>query len=173
MKKLLKIRFVKFEKALVAQQLVVVGDEHFDETEHVKLDGTFYLCESLLSLINSATDDRVKINALYFSNNTKRDEYLNKVVKWISEEQFSATRKLKVGKDCMVSLFEEAEKEDWVMGRLLAILPKNIRRRYIIQSKNDKGLATSWTYARPVSVSFGPSIDGDVYTWEMEVEDEK
>lgn len=173
MKKLLKIRFVKFEKALVAQQLVVVGDEHFDETEHVKLDGSFYLCEGVLSLINRATDERIKIDTIYFSNNTERDEYLEKVVKWISveqfSEQFSATRKLKVGKPCMVSLSEEIETKDWVMARLLAILPEHIKNRYITQSETNKEMFTSWTYARPVSISFGPKIDGDVYTWEMEV----
>ena len=166
MKKLLKIRFVKFEKALVAQQLDVVGDEHFDETEHVKLDGTFYLCESLLSLINSATDDRVKINALYFSNNTKRDEYLNKVVKWISAEQFATGRKLKIGEACLFS----DDGKDWCSGEYAGKCARQLGKLRFLALDGDVSL-TRWKYVKPLYGAL--KIDGDVYTWEMEVEDEK
>ena len=165
MKKKLVIRFVKFEKALVAQQLAIVGDEHFNETEHVKLDGSFYLCESLLSLINSATDDRVKINALYFSNNAERDEYLDKVVKWISEEQFATSGKLKVGEMCDVS----DDNKYWYTRKLLAVLPKTYSSKYIVASKYDIIQWVSYKYARPIASCVWPKIDGDVYTWEMEV----
>ena len=168
MKKILKIRFVKFEKALVAQQLAVVGDEHFDETEHVKLDGSFYLCESLLSLINSATDDRVKINALYFSNNTKRDKYLEDVVKWISEEQFAMKGKIKIGSKCAVS----DNTVSWRKRFLLAVLPEDIDKRYITNGRFP-GESESWRYARPISGSDNLVIEDDVYTWQMEVADER
>ena len=165
MKKLLKIRFVKFEKALVAQQLAVVGDEHFDETEHVKLDGGFYLCEGLLSLINRATDERIKIDTNYFRNNTERDEYLAKVVKWISEEQFATDGKLEIGKMCEVS----SNGRSWGKSELLAVLPEKYKRRYIVSSFICADAANDWEYARPI-VSCGQlKIDGDIYTWEMEV----
>lgn len=39
MKKVLKIRFVEFERALVAQQLEMAGKEHFTPSEHVALWG--------------------------------------------------------------------------------------------------------------------------------------
>lgn len=167
MKKKLVIRFVKFEKALVAQQLAVVGDEHFDETEHVKLDGTFYLCESLLSLINSATDDRVKISALYFSNNTERDKYLNNVVKWITDEQFTgyAGAPQEVGELCTVS----DNGKHWRTARVIAILPNKYKGRYIYE---DEGVHEGWacaTHALSILERVEPKTDGDVYSWEMEV----
>ena len=165
MKKLLKIRFVKFEKALAMQILQQVGK--FKDGKRVKIGYTPVLAEDCLCLRGRESEQDNSLSCIDFSTNDERDKYLEKVVRWISAEQFNATRNLEVGKACMVSLFDDLKTEDWVMGRLLAILPKHIRRRYIIQSKTDKGFATSWTYARPVSVS--PKIDGDVYTWKMEV----
>ncbi|MDY5583600.1 MAG: hypothetical protein SPF41_06610 [Candidatus Merdousia sp.] len=167
MTKKLVIRFVKFERALAMQILEQEGV--FIDTEHVKIDILPNLSVNRVFLRGSVRklDWAVCSSYIAKTDNAERDEYLDKVVKWISEEQFSMGRKLEIGKECMVSLFDDIDGEDWVMGRLLAILPKHIRRRYIIQSKNDKGMATSWKYARPVSVS--PKIDGDVYTWEMEV----
>ena len=169
MTKLLKIRFVKFDKVLVAQQLAVVGAEHFKETEHVKLDGDFYLCESLMSLINSATDERLKINAIYFRNNTERDKYLDKVVKWISEEQFATSGKLEVGKMCEVS----DDNKCWQSRILLAILPERYDYRFITNAAGYKTRWLSWLYARHVKSCVQPTIDGDVCTWEMEVSDER
>ena len=167
MTKLLKIRFVKFDKALVAQQLTVAGCEYFDETEHVKLDGDFYLCKCLMSLTNSATDERVKINAIYFSNNAERDEYLNNVVKWISEEQFSTKGKLKIGKECEFSDNGEA----WCSGHFGGKCAKELGEpRFLAAGSN---ILVRFKNARPIAGCVCPKIDGDVYTWEMEAKDER
>ena len=167
MTKKLKIKFVKFECYLVAQQLEMTGNEHFTPSEHVALSTSgIDFADAAICLSRSYN---FNIGIRCFNHNAERDEYLNKVINWISEEQFSTGRKLEIGKECMVSLFDDIDGEDWVMGRLLAILPEHIRRRYIIQSKNDKGLATSWEYARPLASFVRPKIEGDVYTWEMEV----
>lgn len=168
MTKKLVIRFVKFERALAMQILEQEG--HFKATKHVQSFSSpglsyFYICLRG----NDLSSHNIISTLSNFSDNDERDEYLNDVINWISEEQFSTGRKLEIGKECMVSLFDDIDGEDWVMGRLLAILPEHIRRRYIIQSKNDKGLATSWEYARPLASFVRPKIDGDVYTWEMEV----
>lgn len=169
MTKKLKIRFVKFECALAAQQLDEAKGFRWkvDDTTHT------FVCNFEFSLTKNsilfALKEQNAISSIVFYNNAERDEYLNNVVKWISEEQFATGGKLEIGKPCMVSLFDYIDGEDWVMGRLLAILPEHIRRRYIIQSKNDKGLATSWEYARPLASFVRPKIDGDVYSWEMEV----
>ena len=165
MTKKLKIRFVKFERALAMQILEQVGT--FKDTEHVQSVVCPELGSKCIYLRGKNLEYDADIGCIHLNDNAERDKHFNNVIKWISEEQFSMGRKLEIGKECMVSLFDDIDGEDWVMGRLLAILPKNIRRRYIVQSKNDKGLATSWKYARPVSVS--PKIDGDVYTWKMEV----
>ena len=162
MKKVLKIRFVKFERVLVAQQLAVAGCEYFAETEHVKLDGLFYLCKCLLSLINSATDERVKINAIYFSNNDERDKYFNNVVKWISEEQFSNGRRLEVGEACLFS----DDREDWHSGEYAGKCAKQLGEPRFLALDGDKKL-TRWQYVKPLYGAL--KIDGDVYNWEMEV----
>lgn len=168
MTKKLKIRFVKFECGLAMQILEQEGV--FIDTEHVKIDIAPKLFVNSVFLRGSVGKlDWAVCSSCIAKTNDERDEYLDKVVKWISEEQFNATRELEVGKACMVSLFDDIDGEDWVMGRLLAILPEHIRRRYIIQSKNDKGLATSWEYARPLASFVRPIIEGDVYTWETEV----
>ena len=165
MTKKLKIRFVKFERALAMQILEQVGI--FKATEHVKAIGYPAISNTCIYLRGKNSTYDTTIGLIRFSDDAERDEYLNDVVNWISEEQFSMGRKLEIGKECMVSLFDDIDGEDWVMGRLLAILPKNIRRRYIIQSETNKEMFTSWTYARPVSVS--PKINGDIYIWKMEV----
>ena len=167
MTKKLKIRFVKFEKALVMQILEQVGE--FKWGSHVGATCFPKLSYDAIYLRGDDSKCNLKPVSLLFSSNAKCDEYLKKVIKWISKEQFDATRELEIGKLCMVSLSEEIETKDWVMARLLAILPEHIKNRYITQSETNKEMFTSWTYARPVSVSFGPSIDGDDYTWEMEV----
>lgn len=171
MTKKLKIRFVKFECGLAMQILEQEGV--FIDTEHVKIDIAPKLFVNSVFLRGSVGKlDWAVCSSYIAKTNAERDKYFNNVIKWISEEQFATGGKLEIGKECMVSLFDYIDEEYWVMGRLLAILPKHIRRRYIIQSKNDKGLATSWEYARPLSSFVRPKIDGDVYTWEMEAKDE-
>lgn len=165
MTKKLKIKFVKFERALAMQILEQVGI--FKATEHVQAIGFPAISNKCIYLRVKNSEYDTYIGVIRFNDNAERDEYLNNVIKWISEEQFATGGKLKIGKECMVSLFDDIDGEDWVMGRLLAILPEHIRRRYIIQSKNDKGLATSWEYARPLASFVRPKIDGDVYTWEV------
>lgn len=165
MTKKLKIRFVKFERALAMQILKQNGK--FKSREHIRIGYAPAFEGNYIYLRGGDSEYDNSLSCKDFFSNAERDEYLNNVIKWISKEQFALNTKLEIGKPCMVSLSDDIDGEDWVMGRLLAILPKHIRRRYIIQSKNDKGLATSWEYARPVSVFSGPKIDGDIYTWEM------
>ena len=166
MKKLLKIKFVKFERALVAQQLAIIGSKYFKETTHVRQDITFDMLANEVNLLIMTNGSM--IDTLWFDTNTARDEYLEKVIKWISEEQFATGGKLEVGKLCEVSLCEGTE-VGWVQSKLLAILPKYIENRYITQNNLFKNDSVSWTYARPIASCVQPKVNGDVYTWEMEV----
>ena len=166
MKKLLKIRFVKFEKALAMQILEQVGG--FEMTNHIKVrgmpemgDGHICLCGFL-----SARDYEVCVKS--FEDNAVRDEYFQRAIKWISEEQFAAKGKLKIGTMCEVS----DNRADWVERKLLTVLPKNYNDKYITQAGDDKNKWSYWKYARPVCYC-NPQIDGDVYTWEMEAADER
>lgn len=92
MTKKLKIRFVKFERALVVQQLEIEGD--FKNSPHVSTSqhdiGLF--CDAVWISVGE-TRIMNEIAAKNFDSNRDRDEYLERVVKWISEEQNSLRQK--------------------------------------------------------------------------------
>ena len=163
MTKKLKIRFVKFECALVAQQLEMTGKEHFTPSEHVALWGLgMDFADEAIWLSRSCGTNLV---ARRFYHNDERDRYLNKVVKWISTEQFSSTEEFEVGK-----LYAFKYKKDnpvKFFGRLLTILPENVESRYIVEAPFLKKGWEAFEVACPSYAS--PQIDGDIYTWEMEV----
>ncbi len=88
MTKKLVIRFVKFERVLVAQQLEMTGKEHFTPSKHVVLsEFDVDFADDAVWLSRSCD---LNIGVRLFYHNDKRDRYLNKVVKWISTEQFSS-----------------------------------------------------------------------------------
>ena len=160
--KKLKIRFVKFERALVAQQLEMTGKEHFTSSEHVILSG--FGIDFADDAIWLSTCD-FNIGARRFYHNDERDRYLNKVVKWISEEQFSSPGEFEVGK--LYAFKYKKENPVKFFGRLLAILPENVESRYIVEAPFQKKGWEAFEVACPPYVS--PKIDDDVYTWEMGV----
>ena len=166
MTKKLKIRFVKFEKALAMQILEQEGK--FVWGNHIK---TNYFPElSLKGEVYLRGKDRNKdlnIESMYFSSNANRDEYLAKVVGWITEEQFTSLGELKVGEMCEVK--DDSEDDEWNKNRLLAILPEEYDYRYIFAEDSFERGWTFYRYARPLASCVQPKIDGDVYTWEMEV----
>ena len=164
MTKKLKIRFVKFERALAMQILEQEG--YFKATLHVQSISSpglsyFYICLRG----NDLSSHNIISTLSNFSNNAERDKYLNDVVKWISEEQFAEDGKLEVGKLCDVS----DDNKDWRRRTLLAVLPKSYFSKYIASEKYSDFKWLSWKYARPIGSCVQPKIDGDVYTWEMEV----
>lgn len=168
MKKLLKIRFVKFERALVAQQLEIQwGTASFEWFKHTKFEAFHidfaYDCVWLGRYPNG------NVAVRNFDSNAARDEYLNKVVKWISEEQFATKGKLEIGRECEVCDYPDLENGRWEKRKLLAILPAQMKYRYITESTDSCRDFWYWTYARPIDSCIQPKIDGDVYTWEMEV----
>ena len=169
MTKLLKIRFVKFEKALATQVLEQEGK--FEKTEHIRIRAYPATDESCIFLRGWEVNSNFKVITIHFETNTERDEYLDKVVKWISEEQFATSGKLEVGKMCEVS----NDGRCWARRILLAILPKGFNERYICQSNLVDIGWIGCEYARPIT-SIQPTIDEDnneIYTWEMEIEDEE
>ena len=109
MTKKLKIRFVKFERALAMQILEQEGK--FDTIKHVRVRAYPQMEENCVFLRSWEREYDFSVRTIRFNGNAERDEYLNNVVKWISEEQFA----------------------------------------------NGAG---------------EPKIDGDVYTWEMEAQDD-
>ena len=164
MTKKLKIRFVKFERGLAMQILEQEGV--FIDTEHVKIDIAPKLFVNSVFLRGSVGKlDWAVCGSCIAKTNAERDEYLNNVIKWISEEQFATGGKLEVGKLCDVS----DDNKDWRRRTLLAVLPESYFSKYIASEKYSDFKWCSWKYARPIGYCVQPKIDGDIYTWEMEV----
>lgn len=162
MTKKLVIRFVKFERALVAQQLEAKGQ--FEASKHIIFTkyGVDFSREAVyISPVN--TKEMHAISREYFKTNNDRDEYLEKVIKWISEEQFSGSGKLEIGKECEFS--DNAIK--WFRGVFGGKSAKQLGEPRFLSAGSD--ILVRFKNARPIADCGRPKIDGDVYTWEMEV----
>ena len=160
MNKKLKIRFVKFEKALAMQILEQEG--RFRDSEHV-CTGLPELCCDRIYLCDEEERGNLDVSAKSFVANSKRDEYLKTVIRWISKEQFGESmRELKVGEMCEV----RNSGTPWVTRKLIAILPGQYKKRFIAESQFNDFEHFSCNEARPLSDCIEPKIDGDVYTWE-------
>ena len=164
MKKLLKIRFVKFEKALAMQILQQVGK--FKDGKRVKIGYTPVLAEDCLCLRGIESEQDNSLCCIDFSTNDERDKYLEKVVRWISAEQFATGRKLKIGEACLFS----DDGKDWHSGEYAGKCARQLGKLRFLALDGDVSL-TRWKYVKPLYGAL--KVDGDVYTWEMEVEDEK
>lgn len=163
MKKLLKIRLAKFEKALVMQILEQVGE--FSPSEHVKRVIAPRLSDKMIYLRGShhAADERIA--DLPFKSNAERDEYLENVINWITNEQFSRNKKLEIGEKCEAS----HGGEEWHMRILEGKLAKQLSEpRYLVAYNELLEDFKRYKYVRPIK-TIEPKIDGDVYTWKMEV----
>ena len=163
MTKKLKIRFVKFERALVVQQLEIEGD--FKNSPHVSTSqhDISLFCDAVWI---SVGDTRImnEIAAKNFDSNRDRDEYLERVVKWISEEQFSGSGKLEIGKECEFS----DDGVIWYLGHFGGNCARELGEpRFLAAGSN---ILVRFKNARPTGGCVQPKIDGDVYTWEMETE---
>lgn len=167
MTKKLKIQFVKFEKAIAAQLLEVDGFNWVkDDSTHIRLypSGYLTLWEEYASIPSVRNNNN--ISSTSFNDNTERDKYLNKVIKWISEEQFATKGKLEIGKECEVS----DDGEGWVRRIFAGKTAKQFGEpRTIALGFENSLILRRWKYVRPIDSFVQPKIDGDVYTWEMEV----
>ena len=161
MTKKLKIRFVKFECGLAMQILEQEGV--FVDTEHVKIDIAPKLFVNSVFLRGSVGKlDWAVCGSCIAKTNDERDEYLNDVIKWISEEQFSTGRKLEIGEECLFS----DDRKNWISGNYAGKCAKQLGEPRFLELDSDISL-TRWKYVKPLYGAL--KIDGDVYTWEMEV----
>ena len=162
MTKKLKIRFVKFERALAMQ--ILEQDGIFKATKHVQSISSPGINYCYICLRGNDLSSHNIISTLSnFSDNAERDEYLEKVIKWISEEQFSTKGKLKIGKECEFSDDGVA----WYSGHFGGKCAKELGEpRFLAAGSN---ILVRFKNARPIVGCVRPKIDGDVYTWKMEV----
>ena len=165
MKKLLKIRFVKFEKALAMQVLEQVGK--FKDGKRVKIGYTPALDEDCLCLRGRESEQDNSLSCIDFSTNDERDKYLEKVVRWISAEQFATGRKLKIGEACLFS----DDGKDWHSGEYAGKCARQLGEPRFLWGFREATSLTRWKYARANGGRL--KIDGDVYSWEMEVANER
>ena len=168
MAKKLKIKFVKFECALAMQILEQVGI--FKATEHVKAIVCPEIGNKCIYLRGKNLEYDTTIGFIRFSDNAERDKYFNNAIKWISEEQFATGGKLEIGKECEAS----DNGEDWVVRSFAGKSAKQLGEpRYLAYWYDNLGYLIRYKYVRPIASFVRPKIDGDVYTWEMEVSDER
>ena len=161
MTKKLKIRFTKFERALTMQILEQEGS--FRNSAHIQI-GIPEIYSDRIYLCDKDERDNLGISVIYFATNFNRDEYLNKVIRWISEEQFvEGSGELKVGEMCEV---RNKNNDEWKIRKLITILPKPYYSPYIVEAYEGSGRCwQAFDQVRPIK-NINPKIDGDIYTWE-------
>lgn len=159
MTKKLKIRFTKLEKALVMQILEQEGS--FRGSEHVYM-GLPELCCDRIYLCDEEERGNLGVSVIHFDTNAERDEYLENVIRWISEDQFGKDNEgmLKSGELCEVRNHKDFE---WKKRKLITILPKRFANRYIVEDGWGNNDWTYFAYARPIGRRIEPKIDGDIY----------
>lgn len=165
MKKSLKIRFVKFECALAMQVLEMTGK--FSDFP-VGLNGNIPHTQIGAPCLNEDSVWLCPIQVVktrLFDSNIARDEYFDKVIKWISEEQFSTGRKLEIGKFCSFS----DDGKQWTNGEYAGKCAAQLGEPRFLAGHPESKLLARWKYAFPFE-DVRLRIDGDVYTWEMEAE---
>jgi hypothetical protein len=120
--------------------------------------------------------DPYKIGTIIFESNQQRDEYLQKVVNSIAKEIFPnglKTPRLEVGKMCEVKGCEIKvdKKNDWLKCKLLGVLPKSKKYRFIVENKNDDRGFSLYKEARPIVKEF-PKVEENgpvvTFTWDDE-----
>ena len=107
---------------------------------------------------------RLKLRIAKFDDNAERDEYAEKLINWITDEQFGGSGKLEIGKPCLV---RDRKDEKWEERYLLAVLPKNKLHPYITCCDIENEIWSFFRYAKPLKDN-SPKIDGEIYTWESE-----
>lgn len=176
-KKVLKIRFVKFDKMLVAETLecgVNVLRYEYKKISVAVLPCFFTEIDDHMTWFGMAGR---KSSKEIFHNNSQRDEYTANLIAAITEAfnaKYGSKGELKVGEMCEVS--DEKDFEGSGKLRLIAILPESIavdNYRYFTERNLTPDNWDMWKYARPVAKRIEPSVEvrseGDeVYTWEME-----
>lgn len=162
--KRLKIQFWRAEKALAMQILEQEGS--FRDSKHVYM-GLPELCCDRIYLCDEAERGNLDVDARSFETNTERDEYLQKAVNAITDELFTGKGELKIGEMCEV---KDDGDERWKKRKLVAILPKQYKERFIVEMEDYPTEHSSWDCARPITKRTEPTVKecGQLitYTWE-------
>ena len=168
MKKKLKIKFWKAEKALAMQIVEQEGLPKEKYTGIVKIAGSVDIYDRSLYLRGKHSSFDFDVSLKQFSDNEKRDEYLTKMTQAITDELFTSDGELKVGEMCEI---KDHDDDNWEERELLAVLPNKCLKRYIAMEPYYYGWI-SYDEARPIAKRTEPKIEtnGEIitYTWEEE-----
>lgn len=167
MSKKLKIQFWKAEKALAMQILEQEGLPERKVNDFIKIISMPCMFRDELCLRGYDTQEDFFMDVIYFSSNTERDAYLDKVINAITDELFTGKGELKIGEMCEV---RDARSDIWKKRKLLAILPEQYKLRFIAEMEDYPTRHGSWIHARPITKRTEPTIEecGQLvtYTWE-------
>ena len=168
MKKILKIRFVKFEFALAMQILEQKGLPKTKEDGYVKITTCPNLGTDTICLRGKYFLNDWLVSVRHFESNEIRDAQLSKIVNNINNELFcdSSSCNIKVGDKCEVS--DTSDFSSCYIGEIISILPKGLKQRYIIRSDWGEGGWVAGEYARKIHPN--PKVEENnndiIYTWE-------
>lgn len=167
MSKKLKIQFWKAERALAMQILEQEGLPEYKGNGFVQIYQSIGLKDCRLNLRGIDTSFDLYIEQKYFHSSSECDEYLQKAIKAITDELFTAEGELKIGEMCEV---RDDEDNIWNRRKLLAILPEQYNERFIVEMEGHPTEVGSWKYARPIVKRTEPTVEecGSVVTctWE-------
>lgn len=165
--KKLKIQFWKAERVIVMQILEQEGLPERKNEGFVHIESFPWLYKTAIQLRGGHIPGNSDIVSITFNTQYELNVYLRKAVNAIIEELFASEVDLKIGEMCKV---RNSESGKWEKRKLIAVLPKQYEKRFIVETKGYPTGHSSWTFARPIVKRIKPKIEecGNVvtYTWE-------
>lgn len=161
MSKKLKLAFWLTDKTLAMKVEEQTGLPHLKETGFVRIKSSPYLADWRIYLRGNYWAANKLIVSKYFSSNSERDAYLQKVINAITDELFTDELftdegEFKIGEMCEV---RDDECERWRKRKLLAILPERYKNRFIVEKEEYPYEHSSWDCARPIAKRTEPTIE--------------
>ena len=167
MKKKLKIKFWKAERALAMQILEQEGLPKRKEDNKVCIISSPFITRDGIALRGNSKEQDLDVPYRSFKSNQERDAHLDKAINAITDELFASNGELKVGEMCEVRFNNS---DQWEERELLAMLPPNFYVRFIVKMKDGGDGWIGFRQARPLCKRTEPKIEinGEIetYTWE-------
>lgn len=168
MSKKLKIQFWRAKLALAMQILEQEGLPKEKTEGDVRIFGAPELRDDNVFLRGDYIPGNSNIGWITFDTQYELNDYLNWAVNAITDELFTVGGEPKVGEVCVIS--NDPQFLDCYTGKLIAILPKGLKNRYIIESAWDTNGWVCGEYVRMFNRTERPTIEecGQLvtYTWE-------
>ena len=172
MKKKLKIKFWKTEKALAMQILEQEGLPERKTYGRVQMGTCPMLYEEVIGLQGCRKKYDWFIGSILFDSNEDRDAYLDKITNAITDELFTGKGELEVDEMCEVSKNPEYGWHKAMYAGTLDEKFKVVRNHLTYFNSEHKDLLCSWEYARPLPKRTEPKVEdnGEVITYNWEAE---